>query len=105
MCSRKFCKSCKKLVTFPEIGFIEIIQKCIQWKLKLNVFPHHRSMNKYLKLFVVILLALSILCAALKFTFEKSNLKKKMWYLPADDLKVSNLFLINRYAVCDLKSF
>ena len=28
-----------------------------------------------------------------------------MWYLPADDLKVSNLFLINRCAVCDLKSF
>ena len=95
----------RKASHIPGNRFHRNNSKCIQWKLKLNVFPHHRSMNKYLKLFLVILLALSILCAALKFTFEKSNLKKKMWYLPADDLKVSNLFLINRYAVCDLKSF
>ena len=87
----------------PKIGFIEIIRKCVKWKHKLIVFPHHRSMNKYLILFLIVLLVLSILCTALKLSFENSN-EKKLWYLPVEDLSVSNLFLSSRYAVCDVKS-
>ena len=102
--SMKFCETYGKLVTLPKIGFIEIIWKYIQRRHKLIVFSHHRSMNKYLILFLIILLVLSILCTALKLSFENSN-EKKLWYLPVEDLSVSNLFLINRCTVWNLKIY